>query len=599
MADKVLSIEIGYSLTKACEVERAKTPKILNSVTITTPENTISDGMVNETENFVTAFKEGLSEKKIRTKKAIFTVSSTRIVTKEVTIPFVKENKIKDVVRANLSEYFPVDPTQYVFSHSVIGVVHENANGSVPQAEQHLDPKIEAAMAEDEEENPKAKKKAKAKAEPKPNLGKATGYRLMVLAAPKVLINGYEKLAKSLGLELESIDYNGNSIYQAAKDECKEGVELIIKIDERSSLLMVLDNGSIAFNRTIPYGIDEAIGALRYTKELGYVDTYENALELARRKTVILSNFKGEILATDSSDHESEEIFAEKKMVTDSFSTLAGGILRVIDYYNSNHRDRHIQKAYLTGIGADFSGISTLLSNELDLKVRNLTHLSVLDMKKVFSDASFGEFVSVIGAVMAPLSFYPDHDDNNKKGKGSSTSNTNTLLIALLVLGLCLIGSGVMVAMTLIPYKQEEAKNKSYKETIDRLQPSYDIYQQYLVSENNVKYIRHIEKSGVNRNEQMVEFFTYMENELPYSFCLTSITSDTETITLDCTVKSKEEVAYTLDKLKKCDIFSFADITSVSLIENELGEILYGFTVDLSYAPILTEEEAEEAEEVE
>lgn len=598
MADKVLSIEIGYSLTKVSEIERGKTAKILNSFTTPTPMNTIADGMINEAGTFVAALKEQLTEKKIRTRKVIFTIASSRIVTKEVTIPFVKENRIKDVVRANLSDYFPVEPSQYMFSHSIIGVVHEKS--AAEPEEQHLDPKIEAAMAESEETDEKSKKKSKPAKEAKPSLGKATGYRLMVLAAPKLLIDGYEKLAKNLGFELAGIDYNGNSVYQAAKDECKEGVELIIKIDERGSLLMVLDNGSIAFNRTIPYGIDEAIATLINTKELGFADNYANAIDLARRKTVILSNFKGEILATDSNDSESEAIFAEKKMVTDSFTTLVGGILRVIDYYNSNHRDRHIQKAYLTGIGADFSGIGTLLSNELDIKVKNLIHLPVIDMKRVFGDATFGEFVAVIGAAIAPITFYPDHDENAKGGKkSSSSSNTNTLLIAIIVFVICLIASGVMVVMTVLPYQEELAKNKSYKETIDRLQPSYDIYQQYLVSENNVKYIRHIEKSGVNRNEQMVEFFTYMENELPYSFCLTSITSDTDTITLDCTVKSKEEVAYTLDKLKKCDIFSFADITSVSLIENELGEILYGFTVDLSYAPILTEEEAEEAEEVE
>ena len=567
MADRVLSIEIGFSLTKVCEMEmRGKTPKILNSVTFKTPADSVTDGMVGvNTEAFVAEFKKNMAEHKIRTKKAVFTVASSRIVTKETTIPFVKETKIKDIVRANLSDYFPVDPAQYMFAHAIVGLVHgENDNG------------------ED---------KAKAK---------ATGYKLMLFAAPKPLINGYEKLAKDLGLDLEDIDYNGNSLYQASKDECNQGVELIVKIDERSTLLMVLDDGAIAFIRTIPYGIDEALDSLQRTTALGPAGNYEEALDLARRKTVILSNFRGELMATDETPtgSDAEVILADKKQVTDSLSTLVGGIMRVMDYYNSNHREHPVGKVYLTGIGADFSGMSRLLDHEMDVNVRNLTHLAGIEIDKVFKEVSFGEYITVIGAGIAPIGFYPDHDDagKGKAKKSSSSSNVNTLLIALIVLGLCIIGSAVMVVMTLLPYNEELKKNTGYKDTISRLQPSYDIYQQYLISEANVEYIRQIEKAGVNRNEQILEFFDFMERELPETFCVTSISTDQETITMDATVSSKEEVAYTLNKLKECEIFSFADITSVSLMDNELGEVLYGFTVELSYAPIEDPDAEEETD---
>lgn len=604
MADKFLSIEIGYSLTKVCEIEKGpKHPKVLNSFVIATPEGTVNDGIIEVNDEFVSNFRIAMSEKKIRTKKAIFTIVSNRIVAKDVTIPFVKENRIQDVVRANITDYFPVDPSQYMFAHNVTGVVRDevkvltDSSANKPEKVEKRD-----GVAENNADNVPDSKKNK-KANKKSTQGKATGYKLQVLAAPKPLYDSYVKLAKALGLDIQNIDYNGNSIYQAAKEECKEGVQLIVKIDEKNSLLMVFDNGVIALNRTIPYGIDDAVDTIMQTKAFGEINSYEEAMNLARRKTVILSNFKGELMATDETEDDNEQFLADKKLVTDSLRMLAGGMLRVIDYYNSNHSDNPIKKAYLTGIGADFSGIGTLLSDELEMKVKNLTHLAGLDGEKIFADATFGEFVTVIGASMNPLKFYRDHDDSTKaKGKGGKKDagyKGSSLLIALGVLLLGLLASGGMILYTMLPYNEEKELNAKYNQTISELQPSYDVYLQFLQSEQNLRYMRAILKSSDNRNNQLVEFIEYLEDNMPFSFCLNSLNTTTDTVTLEATVSTKEESAFALEKLKECDIFTSADLSAVSYIENDLGEVLYGFTVELNYAPmdVAEDEDAENGED--
>ena len=57
MAERVLSIEVGYSLTKVCEVEAAgKAPKIFNSFVIPTPEGMVRDGAVDVNDEFVNQF---------------------------------------------------------------------------------------------------------------------------------------------------------------------------------------------------------------------------------------------------------------------------------------------------------------------------------------------------------------------------------------------------------------------------------------------------------------------------------------------------------------------------------------------------------------
>lgn len=585
MAERVLCIEVGHSLTKVCEIESAgKAPKIFNSFVIPTPDEMVRDGAVDVNDEFVNQFLRMMTVKKIKTRKAIFTVSSNKIATREAVLPYLKDKQIQPAIRANLSEYFPVDVTQYLFSHTLLETVYEQEAAPAPEAE---------TTAEDTEldENGKPIKK-KAKAVPKPvKASKPTGLKFLILAAPKQLVQSYERLAKACNLELDTIDYNGNSIYQAAKEECSEGVQMIIKVDERSSLAMVLEDGVIALNRTIAYGIDEAIATLQQTTELGDTKTYEKALEIARRKTVILSSFddKNDVIDLDNETKDAK-IKADKKAVTESMRTLVGGIIRVIDFYNSNHSARPIEKLYITGIGADFSGLSNLLTNESGLKIKTLTHLAGIDIEKTFKDVTYGEYVACIGASIDPLDWYPDKEEAKGKGgkSGGALGNVNTTLIALCVFGVCLIGSIVMVLLTLLPYLKVKKLNEGYKKTIEELQPSYDVYQEFLAKKANNDYLQLIDNETKNRNEQLLEFIGNLEKDMPASFILNSIESDTESISLDATVSSKTEVAYIVDKLKDNPLFSDVEITSVSQIDEDEEEgvgITYGFVVQCFYAP--------------
>ena len=283
--------------------------------------------------------------------------------------------------------------------------------------------------------------------------------------------------------------------------------------------------------------------------------------------------------------------------MTESLRTLVGGIIRVIDFYNSNHSGRPIEKLYITGIGADFSGLSNLLTNESGIKIKNLTHLAGIDIEKAFKDVTYGEYVACIGASLDPVKWYPDKAEakgsGGKSGKGA-LGNVNTTLVALCVLGACLIGSIAMILATYLPYKKAKELNEGYKRTIAELQPSYDVYLEFLAKKTNVSNLQLIDNSTRNRNSELMDFVESLEKDMPISFVLNNLSSDTERITLDATVTTKSEVAYVVKKLKENPLFSDAEITSSSRIETETGEVTYGFTIELYYAPY--EDESEESE---
>lgn len=559
MAIKVLSVEVGYSTTKVCEMDyKAKSPKVHDSFILPTPEGIIADGVLTVTEEFVAEFKKKLAEKNIKTKKVIFTISSSKIATREVRTVYCKENRIADMVRANLNEYFPIDGSQYDIAHTIMSVegVQKDENG-------------------------------------KPIKGmNPTGYRLMLLAAPKQLLDGYKLFAKSLGLELESIDYNGNSIFQAAKEECKEGTHLIVKVDERGSAILVVKDGQIVLNRTVPYGIDDAVSVLMTTEELGDVSSYEAALALARRKTCILkSNKMDEIKEDNEYAGESEVVLLEKKKVTDSLTAMAGGIARVVDYYNSNHANEPIDQMYVTGIGADFSGISKYLSNALNHKVVVLTNLSGVNIDKCFKEVSYGEYVACIGAAIAPLHFASEQEE--KSSSKVSNLNVDQTRLAIIVAAGCVLIGTVVIISSLIPYMSAKKQKKEYEETIQELQPVYETYLTYNAVKVQYDKLQALDLLTANRNEELVEVIESLELKMPSSFCLSDMTATATGVSMNVTVETKEEAASVLHEMSQLQYFYFVDTTALTELVTETGEKQYAFSIEMTYAPMVEETEEE------
>ena len=53
-AQRVLSIEIGYSLTQVCEMDyNAKSPKVYGVFSMKTPDGILDDGYIRPTEEFI------------------------------------------------------------------------------------------------------------------------------------------------------------------------------------------------------------------------------------------------------------------------------------------------------------------------------------------------------------------------------------------------------------------------------------------------------------------------------------------------------------------------------------------------------------------
>lgn len=565
MAGKVISIEIGYSLTRVCEVDyKSKTHRVYKSFTIPTAEGVINDGALMVTPEYADSLKKALTENKMKCKQVMFTITSAKIASREVTIPFVKENRIADVVNANASDYFPVDLSQYQLAYSILGVIGETKG--------------------------------------------TQQYKLLVMAAPTALLDGYYDLAKALKLEIAAIDYAGNSVYQVVKEECAQGTNLIVKIDERSTLVMVVQNGTLAFTRNVAYGMEEAIDTVMESRHWGDIQNVEQALQvMAKNDCVLITNAsENEVdYLDDPPEEELGEKTAEeraKQTVTDALLPLTGGIARVIDYYVSHNAGTSVDRVVITGLGANIRGMAELLAGEINHPVEILRQSAGWNLEKNFKQEYYGEYIACVGAAAEPLGFKKEADKGKGKKEGGSKSSSavNGTFIAGLLLVVGLIVAIALISFSIIRYAGAQKTNMELKAQSAELEEVVPIYNEYVETLTDYNLAVSMYDVTKNRNEELVEFLEELENKLPSDVHVVSFTSTTEGVAINMSVSTKTEVAAAIEQLRTFESLQPTSVTVASVveeIEEETGTVSVSFSVAALYKDITDEDGAKEQED--
>lgn len=553
MNNRVLSIEISNSFTKICEIDyKVKKPKVYKVLTVETPEGVVVDGMLQPTQEYADHLVNALGTNGIRTKRVIFTISSTRVASREVQIPNVKANKIEALVKTNANDYFPVDLTQYEIGHYLAGGLTEDGK-----------------------------------------------LRVMALAVPKALLNSYYQLAQMCGWEVECFDYSSNSLYQILRDEKTETVTMMIKIDENSTIVTVLSAGKVLLQRTVAYGVQDAIETMIASGAYAVNDPM-SAVERFQKKTCLNRVLhQGDKLWEENAgrwedeDAGNVEVTAARQKITSSLETLIVGVSRVIDFYDSRNGDNPIQKTFVTGLGGSFSGMSKLFTNCLERKVHTLSDMEdKIGMSKAIRSTRPAAYISCLGAVLAPVGLI---DKSQQKTKGMTVvSGTNYTFVSVAVLVLGVILSIAMAVTSLTRYFGTVAENVALQARVEELQPVQAVYNDYLATAAQYDKYQYLYEYTENPNENLVEFINELEQILPSSFWTNSFSSDMEGISMSVTVKGKAAAARTILNIRNMESIEDVQISNITDAQNELGESAVTFSITGTYADIHAD--SEEAE---
>ena len=553
MNNRVLSIEISNSFTKICEIDyKVKKPKVYKVLTVETPEGVVVDGMLQPTQEYADHLVNALGTNGIHTKRVIFTISSTRVASREVQIPNVKANKIEALVKANANDYFPVDLTQYEIGHYLAGGLTEEGK-----------------------------------------------LRVMALAVPKALLDSYYQLAQMCGWEVECFDYSSNSLYQILRDEKSEKVTMMIKIDENNTIVTVLSAGKVLLQRTVAYGVQDAIETMIASGAYAVNDPM-SAVERFQKKTCLNRVLhQGDKLWEENAgrwedeDAGNVEVTAARQKITASLEPLIVGVSRVIDFYDSRNGDTPIERTYVTGLGGSFSGMSKLFTNCLERKVHTLSDMEdKIGMSKAIRSTRPAAYISCLGAVLAPVGLI---DKSQQKTKGMTVvSGTNYTFVSVAVLVLGVILSIAMAVTSLTRYFGTVAENVALQARVEELQPAQAVYNDYLATAAQYDKYQYLYEYTENPNENLVEFINELEQILPSSFWTNSFSSDMEGISMSVTVEGKAAAARTILNIRNMESIEDVQISNITDTQNELGESAVTFSITGTYADIHAD--SEEAE---
>ena len=220
-SNKVLSIDITNESITIIELTASakKQTMIHNIIIFETPEDSYEDGVLKEPEKIAEAITQQLMARGINNKNAIFVLSSTKIVNREVMIPFVPEKKIRGIINSNSSEYFPVNIEDYVVSHSVLETVTD-------------------------EENNKQ-------------------LRVLAVAAPEHMVKSYYDLGQMAGLNVVALDYIGNAMLQLIKTQTNQNTTtMVIQLGSESTVLNIVQGDNLLLQRTVPYGTNSVVNVV-------------------------------------------------------------------------------------------------------------------------------------------------------------------------------------------------------------------------------------------------------------------------------------------------------------------------------------------------
>ena len=574
VAKKVISIETGIQWTKVALVDyRKKNPPVHEAFAFRTPEHAVEDGYIRDKDSLARALKEELVRRQILEKDVVFTLSSSKVVTREVMIPYVKDNKIKGIIDAQSRDYFPMDISGYTISYSKMDVVEDDGKKQL---------------------------------------------KLLLVAIPDNLLGNYVSFAQLAGLKVETFDYIGNGCIQLMCDSFVDNA-MIIQLEEQATVISILENKKLAFQRVTPYGYGATISAVVDHPILG-IDDEERAFDFLLEHNVIFNKPS----MPDNGDPAQQAI--DQAQANEAYEDLAESLryhLRIantaLDYYQNQVKKEFVGNVYLVGDGSRFAGIHKLFAQELPLPLQKIDFAKVIDLRNQngvnvqkkagkkkhqdYTDPVMEEssnprqpraatpvgFLSVIGAAVHPLDAKPkemQEADNKKNGLHSAyILFAGSLLLSLLLI----LGSSVRQLIA----HSEHRKLTDQLESLAYVQQTYD--ESSRVQQEEQVYVT-IDDATRTKNEYLLPLIEQLEAELPSAIKVTSMQTDDNLITLNMTADRKITVGQMLLNFQNVTLLTDPSIPSMSeQADEESGKSEWTYTLNAYYADVQeSEEQADE-----
>lgn len=528
MAKKIMVVRVGEEETQIVHMERkSSNPMVYGCVRFPTPENAVKDGMILDMAELAVHIHKACVEKKIKTREAIFTITSSKIASRETSIPVVNKAKIQPLVMAKIQDLFPIDAEKYVFSYVLQGKQRQDENGDRFQD-------------------------------------------VMVFAAPSDLIDSYYMLADAARLHILSLEADGNAVFQIMKRQAKGKVSMSVQINSSSTLVNIISENRLLLQRVVPYGI-QVFTEVMVQEPAFCTPTEAEAYTLLKRNRVILHSLNAENPQQDASLQKRIE-------VTDNASFLLGNIGRVIEYYNTKYKDQPIEEIICMGQGSAIAGIHELMTNELGISTYTPQEIkSIQFIRNVNLNAFILQYINCFGSVFEPVNFISREIAQRAQKKGSLTG-------AVLIFVSCLLLSCVVCGFSIMQFHMTKEENETLSSRVEAMSPVQGEYDALLLIENNYQLTKMAEVYTNTHNNKFHSLLKEIEQCVPKSFKIQNITSDEEKVSISAKSTDKllslSALQIQLSKIEGIQNVKLDSITQTKEAMTKQKQYAYSLTFD-------------------
>ena len=529
----MLTIEVGSTEIRVAEIkEEKKGSSIRRCFRFAVSQGLVEDGIIQDADALGEQLKNELLSRKISARKVRFIVASSRIASREVRIPLIKKNRIQTLLETNATDYFPIDPAEYIIAYRIIDI---------------------------EEEGERKEKEKK--------------YHLMVYACPKEVSESYNQLAEAAGLLLDCLAHIGDSVYMAVREEFAQGTHMLIKVEEDAMIVSVVKDGELRMQRNINYGINGAVETVQMFPVFGEHLTYEEALSLMMKRNCVRRTLNPNSVIVEPED-ETEEIKEARTEVAQSLRYLVGNVSRIMDYYIARNPGSGFDTIQCCGIGAAVLGITKLLSHELAQKV---TPLKSIEGHR-FAKRETGEKEEAIYIALFGVDATSANLMEKVKRARRRKHDGEDLRGAMLVFGVGAVAAIILVLVSCGNYLFQMQKQKKLNTEITKNESAETIYNEYKSMKE--KYGNYEQMYGYTNtpNEALITFLEELEQKMPSTLVIDSFTSTGTGVTFSVEVANKKEAANTLMQLRKFE--SLTSVATTGTSEEESGIVTMSITAN-------------------
>ena len=313
-----VGVDFGHHTIKAIQLDKtADGWKVTKIATAPTPREAIKDGVITDPSLMGLVLRQMLKEHHISATSAHIAVSGGSVVVRPVHIPKMAEAALRKSMKLEAGRYVPSSADDSYIEFEILGDVDE------------------------------------------------TQMDVLVVAAPKDLVETRLQVCQAAGLEVESVDIEAFAIYRALVEadptqNWSEKTIAIIDVGATTTNVSVVPNGIFAMSRTIPNGGHMLTDALKNYFKLSEEDAESGKAQLDFRE-----------LTNDVVPRENPPLRVLQPHVDD----LVREIRRSLNYYQSQQQDAAkgtVDALLLTGGGTKLTGLTEYVGHKLGIETYSL-----------------------------------------------------------------------------------------------------------------------------------------------------------------------------------------------------------------------------------